>query len=271
MQAKLKTTFNPIQRSEILACFTALTAEGFNTSYDILRINNSDAWEYLDALERDAWASYTFVQTGNRTYGVVDNNLSESENNCLLRARNIPTLLETFIEICRIVQEVIVEHQKMAQRPVTPGQTIVEQISACVDYFASNYNSFVVHVADYQYNRYRVNLASSLMFTQWWNVDFSTNQCSCGEWQDQGYPCKHAYVCFLSKMKGKNAWFFESAFDPIYRIENVRRALEISFTIPLVPVVQADAVPLYTAAEAAQAAPRLGRPSKQRRFLSQGE
>ena len=71
-------------KTQFRGCFRALTSSSFEQNWQELQRCHPKHAAYLDQEPRQNWASYTFVERGLSSFGVVNNNFAESHASRLL-------------------------------------------------------------------------------------------------------------------------------------------------------------------------------------------
>ena len=273
IKSALKVDFTSEQMNLIRACFRALTYNEFEQHFDIsLKEELPRVHTYLQKLNRECWASYTFLDTSNRTFGIVDNNLCESRNNSIMTARKQKSILETLYELCRKMGESIVQRQEVLRREVYQNTFLVPSIMDLFNVHRREAGSYTVEVQDLNRRIFSVThkTAKSKFRGARKVVNFTHSTCDCRKWQDLGCPCVHAVAVAVHREFNIKE-LYNDAFLAMHRVEECRQATTRSFVVPSLEYLQAGDYTILPPGGLQESQPRLGRPSEEKRFRSNGE
>ncbi|XP_022004308.1 uncharacterized protein LOC110901845 [Helianthus annuus] len=153
-----------------------------------MQMLNQGAWNYLNDIDKSKW---TIVHDrGNRRWGNITTNISESMNNVLREARLLPVKSLIHYTFTKDVSE-YARHAQMAQSCNTP---LPPQIWSRFNKLHSVAMQHEVSVYDVIEGRYAVvsreetNDDGGNEYT----VEYRRSRCSCGKWQMLRFPCSHA-------------------------------------------------------------------------------
>jgi hypothetical protein len=183
------------------------------------------------------------------------------------RARKQEFILDVLEETCAIMVQVMVEHQSLANKQ-NPDAFFHEKGLKRLELYKHevwNYNAVIVDANNFIYC-----VTKEIK----WMVDLGKQTCSCGDYQDTGFPCIHAAAA-VAKLKlyphEQKISFYERFFDPIYR----RSSLVLGTKNSLVPPLRSELTPqehIITPSETVTREKKgRGRPTGNGRYLSKGE
>lgn len=152
---------------------------------------NREAWQYLREIKRSQWC---LLYDENHRLGFLTTNISESMNNALRGARQLPIRACIDLTFNRTVQ-LFRKHSGIAMNCITPLPKCMWRLFLKRDTRAQS------HVlSEFHYNErvYRVVTRSQINGTggNTHTVNYFQHMCTCGKWQMERFPCSHALaVC----------------------------------------------------------------------------
>jgi hypothetical protein len=93
-------------------CFRAITESDFHYNFGLLKDSNPSVYSYLNKIDIDFWATYKFLEKGNSTFGIVTNNMSESNQHRLLECRKAKTIFECLSLQSQLVERILISHRE---------------------------------------------------------------------------------------------------------------------------------------------------------------
>jgi len=255
----------------------ALTKVKFNQA--MLELNRSwlAAYNYLQKLDVNCWASYTFVEAKIPTHGIVTNNGPEEENNRLIPVRRMKTVLEGVVGFCNLVSGMFAERQKLVAG-FDPKQFISPWTMSQIAKSDHRHGEFQVTASDFNNWIFTLRHYTASSILSGTVVRLKENLCECGEWQDRLYPCVHVMVVLksLSKQDSKLVDprnIYENYYGSMHRVEKLREALQNSFVAPSAENVCLGEFPIVRPGQdlLSEQRAKIGRPSKEARIASRGQ
>ncbi|KAK8940462.1 hypothetical protein KSP39_PZI010501 [Platanthera zijinensis] len=180
----------------------------FNREMKKLKEFNNAAYEWVRARDPKNWARSHFS-----TWPKCDmllNNLCESFNNVILKARDKPII--TMLEIIRII---------MMRRIHTQREKIFKSVGDICPAIQKIIENNKKGVQDYILEW---NGKEKFEVKGWagdiWIVDLTSQSCSCRKWDLSGIPCVHAIACIFFKREKVedyvDHWFKKTTFLKAY-------------------------------------------------------
>jgi hypothetical protein len=271
------------ETEQIRNCFRALTAADFDRHFTKLANDHPRVHKYLAKLPRECWASYTFVERNIRTFGIVNNNMCESRNNACLVARKQKSILEGLYELARDMNRVQIDMQQLTRSLLLHSAHVI--IRRAWDEYEENRKSaneytmtkvalgpqLLTNTLPLELDQYLVtHKTSRSSFDGIYTVDLHTYRCSCAKWQDLGIPCPHAAAVFVRIGLPPNA-VASIGFNKIYHVSGYSRIPLMNFVVPILETLGMTDTEILPPGGIDDHAPRMGRPSMEKRFRSNGE
>lgn len=156
-----------------------------------LRDINSQAADYLTAIDASLWV--TAYYTG-PTFGHKTSNIVEAMNKVLKSEREL-SILDLLNELWHLTMKYRFDRLTLANNLLSKNQKITDfalkKLAESQKWAAKN----IVRMAT-EY-RGEVSQANDRVYV----VDLDTRRCDCGNFQENGIPCGHAFSCILSLKK----------------------------------------------------------------------
>ena len=241
---------------------------------ELMKVLPEKGQDYLREIDQATFIANAFRERHGHAVGFYNTNPVEAENNQMMEARWTHSPLHA-LERClcewgeRIarIQRIVCRADAM-RNPDEPRDIIFPPLIHLVRQHeaVAMARTWLVEEADAIHKQYRVQTTPNHFF----NVDLLARECDCGLYQERQYPCQHVLAVHLNFDKAPS---FGSMFSPIFRLDNMIEAFNISITVPSrpdCPLSQREAIkpPMHFE----RPPPRTrGRPSKQARRPSVGE
>ncbi|KAL3641418.1 hypothetical protein CASFOL_016386 [Castilleja foliolosa] len=185
-------------KEEMWSAASSFTKEGFEQHMSTIKNENLAAYEYLIKIDPSQWARSHFDPQVKCE--LLWNNLSESWNHFILKARDRPIL--TMLEMIRrlVMKRIQVCSSKMARHEGVLCPKIQSKLEQCKE---QSRNCQPIYAGQRQFE--------VLSFNTYHAVDLDQRSCSCKKWDYTGIPCCHA-VAAIWKMKLKPEDFVDDCF-----------------------------------------------------------
>ncbi|XP_023743043.2 uncharacterized protein LOC111891205 [Lactuca sativa] len=183
---------------------------------------NMEAWQYLKEIKRSQWC---LLYDENHRWGFLTTNISESMNNALRGARQLPIRACINLTFNRTMQ-LFRKHSGIAMNCITPLPKCMWRLFLKRDTRAQS------HVlSEFHYNEgvYRVVTRSQINGTggNTQTVNYFQHMCTCGKWQMERFPCSHALA--VCRNRGDNPL---SIVNNVYTTMTYRQQYNFGF-VPL--------------------------------------
>ncbi|XP_074356580.1 uncharacterized protein LOC141696324 [Apium graveolens] len=173
-----------------------------------MKEENEEAWKWLTGVPFHHWTRSHFMNDSK--CDLLLNNMCESFNRCILRAREegVLVMLEMIrVYLMRRLQNKREEMESWGDRKLTPKiNSLVEKYKKWCGGCYSTYAG---------YDHFEVTTVNGSKYT----VNIGHRSCGCKKWDLSGIPCHHGIDC-LNRL-GANV---DEYVDPIYYEENYRKA-----------------------------------------------
>lgn len=227
-------------KTQFRACFRALTSSSFEQNWQELQRCHPKHAAYLDQEPRQNWASYTFVERGLSSFGVVNNNFAESHASRLLHGsehvREQTTVLRIFEAMVNQTSQAFVKIQREVN---ADNSTLGSKVMAKIDEGLSRAHMYTAKLVDASHGGvYSVEFNSDGASIKSSNIRIvrpTLRLCTCGAWTDLQIPCVHA-ICVGLK-NAQNALIVTDWVNPKYLMSN----LKLAYCTGLIPVAASDA------------------------------
>ena len=212
----------------------------FNQAQDTLKSFALSIYDQLTKVDQ-IWAR---IHLKEHIFGVLTSNAAEIINSMLKRKMD----WDECIRDCHIVYMIVGIYGIIKSQ--------VEKRREAVDKAISNYNSEYL-VTDYVVTKVR-SYKKQFNYSQWklsdnkdivyfkkssYVVDLLKRQCTCGRYQEYGYPCIHAYA-FIRLTSNDFYNSMTNMVDPYYLVSTVEKTCE--FMMPNSPEISIEAVEAFS-------------------------
>lgn len=162
-----------------------------------LAASNPVAVEYLDGIEAKHWVKYKFREAfGLPTFNEITSNLSEQVNNWLGTELRSAKPLDAFYLYFRKLSELASEKRQDAGKWTRShtASSLVPQLQAQLkDRTTAAGMCDFVPLMDGAYSVQHLGPQNAHGHIHTWRlVDLPAQECTCGNWQDEEFPCLHA-------------------------------------------------------------------------------
>ena len=210
----------------------SITEAAFKHELECLTLKAKEAARYFNNIPHEEWALYMQIEKGFRMYGWRNSNFVELEDSRLLPARHeapfgclhkISLLMSSEANAARMAAQKML-NDKAVLTPFAEQELEVQRLLAR--------SCSVQRVSD------SIGLVKQSFETQSveHTVNFSSKECSCGEWQQTGRPCRHA-IAFAPKYFGRSfttepEQWIEFGWEPCYLAEQYIKATGEAIVLP---------------------------------------
>ena len=158
---------------------------------------NLEAWQYLKQIDKSQWC---LLYDEDRRWGFLTTNISESMNNALRGARQLPIRACIDLTFNRTVQ-LFRKHSENAMKCNTPLPSRMWRLFLKRETHAQSHNlsGFDNNEGVYRIvTKARINDTGGNTHT----VRYLQHTCTCGKWQMERFPCSHALA--VCRYRGDN-------------------------------------------------------------------
>lgn len=215
---------------------------------------------YLDGIEPNQWKGTAWLDDLGLPprYGIVTSNMSESANSMFGKARegswlhSIDTILGTMTERIAMLRKRVADKEGIVP---TVLKKLRESWEAC-----AGYKVIEVHNQGDEFNVVRQSTSASEEPRRY-NIDIGLCTCSCGRWQEFGYPCVDVMAYYRLEKKLSFIRILEELVDSQYKYETERELLELNVVPVCIETIAPDGITLPPIPCKKRSS---GRPKKQR-------
>ncbi|KAI3510380.1 hypothetical protein L1887_17323 [Cichorium endivia] len=181
---------------------------------------NLEAWKYLRQIDKSKWC---LLYDKNHRWGFLTTNISESMNNALRGARQLPIKACIDLTFNRTVQ-LFIKHSDTAMKCNTPLPSRMWRLFVSRDTHAQSHT-----LSEFDYNegvyrivtRSRINGTCGITHT----IRYFQHTCTCGKWQMERFPCSHALA--VCRHRGDNP---VSIVNVVYTSVTYKQQYNVGFT-----------------------------------------
>nr|XP_043621865.1 uncharacterized protein LOC122593508 [Erigeron canadensis] len=183
---------------------------------------NIEAWHYLEQIDKSKWC---LLFDENHRWGCLTTNISESINNALRGARQLPIKACINLTFNRTVQ-LFRKHSEIAMNCNTPLPSRMWRVFNNHDTRAQSHQ-----FSEFKYTEgvYRIitKLRTNGTGGNTHTVHYFQQACTCGKWQMERFPCSHALA--VCRHRGDNPF---TIINSVYTTTTYRQQYQSNF-IPL--------------------------------------
>lgn len=218
------------------------------------------ARKYLEEIPQNQWRGTAWLENLclPPRYGIVTSNMSESVNNMFEKARDgswlysIDTMLGTMTDRIATLREGVEQEEGVVAKI---SKIVKDNWEMC-----AGYKVVEVHKTGDEFSIVRRTTTASESPRRY-NIDIVLCTCTCGKWQEFGYPCVDAMAYFRLHEKLSLTRILEEKVDVQYKYETEKKLLEFNVVPVCVETIAADG---YTLPPIPLTKRTSGRPKKQR-------
>jgi hypothetical protein len=241
----LSSTFSHLVSTEILEKIHKVSVKGRT---------------YIEEIPPNQWRSTCWVDDPRLPprYGIVTSNMSESTNNMFAGAREGSWLLSLDYILGKMMERIADLRKKVGGNDGVID-TVVSKLKAgwisCGGYkiieLGNNGNTFTIS---------RVG-GKAIESTSRFTINLSNRKCTCGEWQEHGYPCVDALAYLQLERKLSFNKVLDEYVDFKYTYSNAREMLSANIMPVCMDTIAPDGVSFPPKNSSKRGS---GRPKKQR-------
>jgi hypothetical protein len=216
--------------------------------------------KYLEDIPAEQWRSTSWLddRTLPPRYGITSTNMSESANNMFEAARDGSWLYTLDTCLGKIMQRISELREKVKNKDGV--------VSRVVDKIRGHWTScagYTVTELQDEGDKYTIVRQQSdiLLSSSKFTIDIVDETCTCGEWQEHGYPCVDAIAYFRLYRKVTVDEILANHVKQFYMYANERELLKSNITPVCMNTLTPDGVTLPPRPSSKRGS---GRPRKQR-------
>ncbi len=157
-----------------------------------LKEKNPAAYEYIEAIDPKTWRPTTWMQLTNLPprYGIKSSNDAEAVNKLFLEARKL-----NWFESLDMMLDIIITRNCTMREKYKNDQGIIVSVQQKINKWfqeAATYSVLQIEANIYSFKVTNTNDATDGHRRSSHIVNSIMKTCSCGEWQDNDFPCIHA-------------------------------------------------------------------------------
>jgi hypothetical protein len=209
---------------------------------EIAKLSNG-ALRYLEGIEPSQWRGTAWLDDLGLPprYGIVTSNMAESSNSMFDRARDgswlytLDTILGTMTERISAMRMKNAENQGIVS-------SVMKQLRDSWEKCAG-YKVIEVHDKGDEFNIVRQSTVASEEHKRY-NIDVAIRICTCGKWQEFGYPCVDAMAYYRLHAKMSFTRICEDLVDIQYKYATEQELLEVNVVPVCIETIAHDGVTL---------------------------
>lgn len=180
---------------------------------------------YLEEIPAKQWRGTAWLDDISLPprYGIVTSNMSESTNNMFEKARDGSWLHSIDVILGTMTERIAALRQKVTEKEgIVPN--ILKQVRDNWEKCAG-FKVIEVHNNGDEFNIVRPAISASVGARRY-SLDIALCTCTCGKWQEYGYPCVDAMAYFRLHTKMSFTRILDELVDKQHKYETERELLE---------------------------------------------
>ncbi|KAK1414814.1 hypothetical protein QVD17_30573 [Tagetes erecta] len=182
-----------------------------------LEMTNKEAWRYLQGIEESKWT--LLYDRGNRRWGNLTTNISESMNNVLRGVRLLPIRALMEYTFKRDVEQ-YAKHYQMGIDCMTAFPGRMWGLFHAREIRARQHRVYTYSARDQRYMVETNQQTSDESGGSPYTIEYDKQTCTCCKWQIYRFPCSHALaVCHFKRKDPKqtaNSRFYTEIYHAQY-------------------------------------------------------